>query len=43
MTDLENAVQKGATKEELVRADAEVSARLVQVHELIDRLRARAT
>lgn len=43
VTDLEDALQRGATKEELARADAEVSARLVQVHELIDRLRARAT
>ncbi len=42
VTDLEDALQKGATKEELARADAEVSARLAQVHELIERLRARA-
>jgi len=39
VTDLEDAVQKGATKEELARADAEVSARLAQVNELIERLR----
>ncbi len=30
VTDLEDALQKGATKEELARADAEVSARLAQ-------------
>ncbi len=42
VTDLEDALQKGATKEELARADAEVSARLAQVHEFIERLRARA-
>jgi len=42
VTELEDAVQRGATKEELVRADAEVSGRLQQVNQLIERLRSRA-
>jgi hypothetical protein len=42
VTELEDAVQKGATKEELARADAEVSGRFEQVNQLIERLRARA-
>lgn len=42
VTDLEDAVQKGATKEELALADAEVSGCFQKVHELIERLRARA-
>jgi hypothetical protein len=42
VTELEDAVQKSATKEELARADAEVSARFEQVKQLIERLRARA-
>ena len=42
VTDLEDAVQKGATKDELARADADASGRFQQVHQLIERLRARA-
>jgi hypothetical protein len=42
VTDLEDAVQKGAPKEELARIDAELSLQLKEVNELIARLRARA-
>jgi len=42
VTELEDAVQRGATKEELARVDAEVSGRFGQVNQLIERLRARA-
>jgi uncharacterized protein YceH (UPF0502 family) len=41
MTDLEDAVQRAASKDELARIDAEVSARLKEVNELIAQLRAR--
>ncbi len=39
VTDLEDAVQRGASKEELARIDAELSVRLKEVNELIARLR----
>jgi hypothetical protein len=42
VTDFEDALQRRASKEELARADTEVTARLAQVQELIERLRARA-
>ncbi len=42
VTDFEDALQRRAAKEELTRADAEMTARLAQVQELIERLRARA-
>jgi uncharacterized protein YceH (UPF0502 family) len=41
VTDLEDAVQRAASKEELARIDAELSARLKEVNELIAQLRAR--
>jgi hypothetical protein len=41
VTDLEDAVQKGAPKEELARIDAELSLHLKEVNELIARLRER--
>jgi hypothetical protein len=43
VTDLEDAVQRGAPKDDLARVDAELSLRLKEVNELIARLRARAT
>jgi len=42
VTDLEVAVEKGAAKEGLPTALAEVDKRLREVQELIERLRARA-
>jgi uncharacterized protein YceH (UPF0502 family) len=42
VTDLEDAVQRAASKEELARVDAELNARLKEVNELIAQLRARA-
>ena len=42
VTDLEDAVQRGAPKEELARIDAELSLHLKEVSELIAKLRARA-
>jgi hypothetical protein len=42
VTDLEVAVAKGAAKDELTSALAEVDKRLREVQELIERLRARA-
>ncbi len=42
VTDLEDAVQRGASKEELARIDVELSVRLKEVNELIARLRERA-
>ncbi len=42
VTDYEEALGRGAAPEELARADAEVRARLQQVAELLERLRARA-
>ena len=42
VTDLEVAVDKGATKDGLASALAEVEKRLREVQELIERLRARA-
>jgi hypothetical protein len=39
VTDLEDAVQRGASKKELARIDAELSVRLKEVNELIARLR----
>jgi hypothetical protein len=42
VTDLEDAVQRGASKEELARIDTELSVRLKEVNALIARLRERA-
>jgi hypothetical protein len=42
VTDLEDALTKGASKEEIARVDAEVTTRLREVHQLIERLRPRA-
>jgi hypothetical protein len=42
VTDLEVAVEKGAAKDGLTSALAEVDKRLREVQELIERLRARA-
>jgi len=42
VTDLEDASQRGAPKEELARIDAELSLHLKEVNELIARLLARA-
>ena len=42
VTDLEVAVDKGAAKDGLARALADVDKRLQEVQELIERLRARA-
>lgn len=41
VTDLEDAVQRAASKEELARIDAELSARLKELNELIAQFRAR--
>jgi hypothetical protein len=42
VTALEDAVQRGAPKDDLARVDAELSLHLKEVNELIARLRARA-
>jgi hypothetical protein len=42
VTDLEDAVQKGAPKEELARIDAELNLHLKEVNDLIAKLRAGA-
>lgn len=42
VTDLEDAVAKGASKEELARVNAEMTARLGEVNQLIERLRQRS-
>jgi hypothetical protein len=42
VTDLEDAVQRGAPKEELARIDAALSLHLKEVNELIAKLRAGA-
>ncbi|MBW8057519.1 MAG: hypothetical protein ACE10F_04205 [Candidatus Methylomirabilales bacterium] len=39
VTDLEDAVEKGAPSEEVSKADAEVRARLEEITALIERLR----
>ena len=41
VTDLEDALSRGAPPEDLVRADADATARLGEVVGLIDRLRLR--
>jgi hypothetical protein len=42
VTALEDAVQRGAPKDDLARVDAKLSLHLKEVNELIARLRARA-
>lgn len=42
VTDLEDAVQRAASKEELARIDAALNARLKELNELIAQFRARA-